>query len=154
MNTYPHRDERKAARQAAILAVIEKEDIPTQNALAKSLGHKGIEATQVSLSRDIAELGLIKVAGRYRSAPSVTGAPDPELPLRTSLKKVAAAGPNLLVLRCDSGGAQPVGLVIDKLSLPGIVGTIAGDDTVFVAVDSPAANKRLADYLQSRIKNP
>jgi transcriptional regulator of arginine metabolism len=153
MNIYADRDERKAARQAAILVVIEHDSVATQNELAKVLKKQGIDATQVSLSRDIAEMGLIKVAGRYQPAPAGTGAPDPELPLKTSLKKVAPAGPHLLVLRCDSGGAQPVGLVIDKLTLPGIVGTIAGDDTVFVAVDSPAANKRLADYLQSRIKN-
>jgi transcriptional regulator of arginine metabolism len=152
MNKYANRDERKSARQAAILEVISKEAVATQNDLAKALKSAGIHATQVSLSRDIAELGLVKAGGKYQSAPSMTGAADPELPLRTSLRSAVAAGPNLVVLRTDTSAAQPVGLVIDRMSMPGIVGTIAGDDTVFVAVANQAASKKLLDYLNARIK--
>ncbi|MBI3552568.1 MAG: arginine repressor [Elusimicrobia bacterium] len=154
MNKYANRDERKSARQVAILEVIASESVATQNALARALKRAGIHATQVSLSRDIAELGLVKAAGRYQSAPAMTGAADPELSLRTSLRSASAAGPHLVVLRTDTSAAQPVGLVIDHMTLPGIVGTIAGDDTVFVAVKNAAVSKTLLDYLHARIKKP
>jgi len=153
MNKYANRDERKSARQAAILEVISQESVATQNDLARALKHKGVHATQVSLSRDISELGLVKAAGRYQSAPAMAGATDPEMPLRTSLRSASAAGSNLVVLRTDTSAAQPVGLVIDRMTMPGVVGTIAGDDTVFVAVDSAATSKKLLDYLHARIKN-
>ena len=152
MNNYTNRDERKAARQAAILEVVAQESVATQNDLAKSLKKRGVEATQVSLSRDIAELGLVKAAGKYQSALAGTGAADPELPLRTSLLSAAAAGPNLVVLKTHTSAAQPVGLVIDHMTMPGIVGTIAGDDTVFVAVDGSATSRKLLEYLDARMK--
>jgi arginine repressor len=57
------------------------------------------------------------------------------------------------VIRCDTGTAPRVGLVLDGLAQPGLVGTLAGDDTVFVAGDSAAAQKRLIDFLQSRMAN-
>jgi len=152
MNKYANREERKSARQATILQVIAEGAVATQNDLAKALQAKGVPATQVSLSRDIAEMGLIKVGGRYQPATAATGAHDPELPLRTSLRDVRTAGPNLVVLRTDTSAAQPVGLVIDGLTMPGIVGTIAGDDTVFVAVETAAASKKLVQFLESRIK--
>ncbi|HXS99225.1 MAG TPA: hypothetical protein VN915_00955 [Elusimicrobiota bacterium] len=154
MNKYAGRDERKTARQSAILEAVSSEEIATQNDLVKALKKRGIEATQVSVSRDVAELGLIKAGGAYRSAPAEAGASDPELPLRTFVRRVAAAGPNLTVVRCDAGTAPRVGLVLDELSQPGLAGTLAGDDTVFVASDSAAAQKRLIDFLRSRMTNP
>ena len=152
MNKYQSPAERKAARQAVVLEVLVQESVATQHDLARALKKRGVPATQVSLSRDIAEMGLIKAGGRYQPAPASAGAADFELPLRTSLVSARAAGANLIVLRCGLSTAQPVGLVIDKLTLPGIVGTIAGDDTVFVAVASEAAGRRLLDYLQARLK--
>jgi transcriptional regulator of arginine metabolism len=64
MNNYTDRDERKNARQSAILEAVSSEEIATQNDLVKSLKKRGISATQVSISRDVAELGLVKAAGR------------------------------------------------------------------------------------------
>lgn len=152
MNKYTGRDDRKAARQTAILEAISQEDIATQNDLVKALSKRGISATQVSISRDIAELGLVKAGGVYRPAAS-EAAPDAEMPLRTFVRGVLAAGPNLTVIRCDTGTAPRVGLVLDALAQPGLVGTLAGDDTVFVASDSAAAQKRLIDFLNSRMAN-
>jgi len=88
----------------------------------------------------------------YRPA-SGGAAHDAEMPLRTFVRSVVAAGPNLTVIRCDTGTAPRVGLVLDGLAQPGLVGTLAGDDTVFVAGDSAAAQKRLIDFLQSRMAN-
>lgn len=143
----------KAARQAAILAAITAEDVATQNDLVKALKKRGVQATQVSISRDIAELGLVKAGGVYKPSTVEGGATDPELPLRTFVRRVDAAGPNLTVVKCDTGTAPRVGLSLDGISVPGVVGTLAGDDTVFVAVDSAAAQKRLIEFLQNRMAN-
>ena len=153
MNKYADRDERKTARQSAILQAVSQEEVATQNDLVRALKKRGIAATQVSISRDVAELGLIKAAGVYRPATAENGAADPEMPLRTFVRKVVAAGPHLTVVRCDAGAAPRVGLVLDGLNQPGLVGTLAGDDTVFVASDSAAAQKRLIDFLNSRMTN-
>lgn len=140
----------KQARQSAILEAVGAEPIGTQNDLVKALKKRGISATQVSISRDVAELGLVKVSGVYKTVPT-EGAADPELPLKAFVRKVEAAGPNLTVIRCDVGTAPRVGLVLDGLTgLPGLVGTLAGDDTVFVACASSAAQKKLIEYLSTR----
>lgn len=152
MNKYADRADGKAARQTAILQAITQEEVCTQNDLVRCLKKRGIAATQVSISRDIAELGLVKAGGAYRAATG-EAAHDAEMPLRTFVRSVSAAGPNLTVIRCDTGTAPRVGLVLDGLAQPGLVGTLAGDDTVFVAGDSAAAQKRLIDFLESRMTN-
>lgn len=149
MNKYTSAD-RKSARQTAILEAVASEPIATQNELVRALKKRGIAATQVSISRDVAELGLVKAAGVYKAATAEAGAADPELPLRTSVLSVLPAGPNLTVVRCDTGTAPRVGLVLDGLTLPGLVGTLAGDDTVFVASDSGAAQRKLIEFLNAR----
>lgn len=149
-NKYAHRTEGKAARQTAILETISRDDVATQNDLVHALKKRGISSTQVSISRDIAELGLVKAGGVYRPATG-EAAHDAEMPLRTFVRSVVAAGPNLTVIRCDTGTAPRVGLVLDGLAQPGLVGTLAGDDTVFVAGDSAAAQKRLIEFLESRM---
>ena len=143
----------KAARQSAILEAIASGDVATQNDLVASLKKKGVAATQVSISRDIAELGLMKVGGVYRPATAEGGASDPELPLRAFVRSVTPAGPNLTVVRCDTGTAPRVGLALDGLPLAGLVGTLAGDDTVFVACESASAQKSLVTFLTSRMTN-
>jgi transcriptional regulator of arginine metabolism len=152
MNKYTDRAEGKAARQAAILSAISEEEIATQNDLVKALKKRGIGATQVSISRDIAELGLVKAGGVYKAA-SGEAAPDVEMPLRTFVRSVVPAGPNLTVIRCDTGAAPRVGLALDQLDMPGVAGTLAGDDTVFVASDSASSQKKLVEFLQNRMAN-
>jgi transcriptional regulator of arginine metabolism len=150
MNKYSNR-EGKAARQAAILEAVSQEELGTQNDLVRALKKRGISATQVSISRDVAELGLVKAGGTYRPATAEGGATDPELPLRAFVRKVVAAGPNLTVVRCDTGTAPRVGLALDGLDLAGLAGTLAGDDTVFVATESAPAQRKLIEFLQTRM---
>jgi transcriptional regulator of arginine metabolism len=149
MNKYTDRVEGKTLRQTAILEAIAASEIATQGDLVKALKKKGIEATQVSISRDIAELGLVKVAGVYRTAAGA--AQDRELPLRAFVKNALAAGPNLTVVRCETGAAPRVALALDLAAMPGVIGTLAGDDTVFVAVESASAQRKLVDYLSARM---
>ena len=153
MNNYTERDERKTARQFAILEAVSQEEVATQNDLVRALKKRGIAATQVSISRDVAELGLVKAGGAYRPAAADGGTFDPEMPLRTFVRSVVAAGPNLTVVRCDTGTAPRVGLALDGLPLAGLVGTLAGDDTVFVACESLSAQKSLVTFLTSRMTN-
>lgn len=141
--------ERKRGRQQAVLEAIASEPLATQQEISRALRKKGIEATQVSISRDIAELGLVKAGGRYVSGHPA--APVPSDPLSAFVKGAVPAGSNLVVVKCDTGAAPRVGLALDQLAFPGLVGTLAGDDTVFAAVASAADNTRLVRLLQSRI---
>jgi transcriptional regulator of arginine metabolism len=107
--------------------------------------------TQSSVSRDIAELGLIKAGGIYRQ-PSRLSAdrhdPDTER-IREGVLMTEAAGANLIVIHTPPGEANRVAVAIDRLQWEEAVGTIAGDDTIFVAVHSAPAGKALIDRIQA-----
>jgi len=134
------------ARRRAILALVARRRIATQEELAQALAARGFQASQASISRDIAALGLAKRDGRY----VVPAEPSPhEDPLLTRLREcvlaIAESPPNLLVLTTPPGEASAAALALDQLALPGVAGTIAGDDTVFVALargTRPAAAAR------------
>src|SRR5215467_8701047 len=124
----------KRERQQAILEIISDGRLATQQHLAAELEALGIEATQSSVSRDIAELGLVKINGHY-------AAPRPEDLGAERLQSIDTAGDNLIVVRTQVGQAQPAALVIDGADIPEIVGTVAGDDTILVAVKNEAAQR-------------
>ena len=116
----------KTERQQQILDIISARPVATQQQLARELGRRGIEATQSSVSRDIVELGLSKLHGRY-VAPPVAFAGTPIIEVET-------AGDHLIVIKTNIGQASATALAIDRAGLLDIVGTVAGDDTLFVAV--------------------
>lgn len=118
---------------ALILQLLEAAPIADQGDLLARLEAQGHELTQSTLSRRLKRLGVLKVHGRYRRVEAGAQA----LPEVT----ITEAPPNLLVLRTAPGFAQALGLSLDADPLPGQMGTIAGDDTVFVAV----APERLAE---------
>jgi transcriptional regulator of arginine metabolism len=100
--------------------------------------------TQSSVSRDIAALKLVKVEGAYRRAPAGSAVANPdEKRLKEDVLSILPAGDNLLVLRTPPAEANHVAIALDRLAWPEIRGTIAGDDTIFVAVEGPAAQKQL-----------
>jgi transcriptional regulator of arginine metabolism len=140
----------RSARQAKILDLIEKHEIETQEELCALLFDEGEEVTQATVSRDIKELELVKVMGgnkKYRyAAPheaSGTGAKLVNM-FRESLVSMDRAG-NLIVLKTLSGSANAAGMLVDKLKLTGVLGCVAGDDTVFIAVaDDARAEDALA----------
>ncbi|MFA6093158.1 MAG: arginine repressor [Elusimicrobiota bacterium] len=148
MNNNPHANAPALSRQTTLLEVLQKEPLGTQQEIVLALRRRGIESTQVSVSRDIAKLGLIKANGRYRPGPESAGESDPRASLRALVRSAVAAGPNLAVLRCDAGSAPRLALALDALRLPGVVGTIAGDDTVFTALSSRSDNERFLRFIR------
>lgn len=129
-------------RQLKILEMVTTRPIRTQDELAEALSREGWDVTQSSVSRDITQLGLVKVDGIYtRSASARTmEISDPnERRLAESVLTVDPAGDALVVLHTPPGEAQRAGSALDLLAWPEIVGTLAGDDTIFVAVVNAAA---------------
>lgn len=117
-----------------ILEIVSSKRIATQQALAAELARRGIAATQSSISRDIVRLGLTKVHGYY-------AAPQAALDARGPVSEVDTAGDNLIVVKTEVGLAQPAALTIDRAKIREIVGTVAGDDTILIAVKNAAAQK-------------
>jgi len=137
-------------RHLKILELISTRALRTQEEVAAALAEAGWSVTQSSVSRDIAALRLVKVNGAYRR-PMVVARPadDPDLRrMAEVLIGVETAGDALVVLRTPPGEASAVGAALDRLSWAGVVGTIAGDDTIFVAVRDAAAQRAVLRELR------
>jgi transcriptional regulator of arginine metabolism len=153
----PRNGENWRERQDAIRAILDAEAVESQEQLVRRLKRRGFRVTQSSVSRDLAELGVAKVDGRYvalerlaeAAAPGRPGglpAPSPgdrRAAVASFMREVAPAGPHLLVVRTPPGGASPVGIAIDAARWPEVVGTVAGDDTLFIATPGRAAQARV-----------
>jgi transcriptional regulator of arginine metabolism len=118
----------KERRQQKILSLIRARRIGTQQELAAQLERAGVVATQSSISRDLEELGVVKQQGRYTLPRASDGA------AARGLLELEAAGDCLVVAKCEPGMASAVAVEIDRASIAEIVGTIAGEDTIFIAV--------------------
>jgi transcriptional regulator of arginine metabolism len=146
----------KAYRQTAILEIVDRDEVTSQEQLRERLHGRGIEATQATISRDIRDLGLIKRPsdGAYRR-PEAALEPheDPREAFRTAVVDYLLrheAVEHMLVLKTDVGQAQPLAIAIDRGRLDAVVGTIAGDDTILVicrSVEGAAALSRELDEL-------
>jgi len=137
-------------RRDAIVRILRQTSVARQAELVDLLHREGFDATQSSVSRDLRELGVVKGADRYL-LPAVEDALTPSHfeTVRTFVKGYRAAGPTLTVLRTTVGAAQSVALAIDKARWPEVVGTIAGDDTIFIATESARMQRRLHERLHS-----
>ena len=146
----------KARRQAALLDLIDREACHNQELLRRRLRHRGFDATQATISRDIRDLGLVKRAGDGAYQRPGAETTDPETAL-TALERAAAEFlrrvdrvQQLVVIRTGVGQAQPLAIALDRAQLPESVGTIAGDDTILViargARGAAALVKRLKDF--------
>jgi transcriptional regulator of arginine metabolism len=137
-------------RRELLLGIIATTRVETQEELVAALHQAGLAASQASVSRDIAALGLVKVAGRWAAPSQPKLVPNPgEERIRSYLLGVAAAGAHLLVLKTPPGEASGVALAFDHLDLAGVVGSVAGDDTIFVAVQSAAAGRAVKRHLEA-----
>ena len=147
----------RVARQARIVELVSSMGIRSQTELAKLLAGEGIEVTQATLSRDLDELGAVKLRG-VDSGAAVYVIPEDGSPVRAvrggtarvarllaELLVSADCSGNLTVLRTPPGAAQFLASAIDRAALHEVVGTIAGDDTVMVIAREPLSGKDLAD---------
>ena len=131
----------KTFRQGRILKLIQSQDLHTQEELAVGLKSLGFTASQVTISRDIQELGLVKTPQGYRQMTPERSGPTLETVAIEFLQDIRVAQ-NLVVLKTSSGNANAVAVALDKEQWTEIVGTIAGDDTVLVvAPDSSTASE-------------
>jgi transcriptional regulator of arginine metabolism len=143
-------DRRK--RHLKILELISTRAIHTQEELAEALTADGWEVTQSSVSRDIAVLGLVKVNGAYRRPARRASAEDPnEQRIVEGVLTVDVAGDALVILHTPPGEANRVAVAIDRLAWPDVVGTLAGDDTIFLAVKDHDAQRRVSRDLLRRL---
>jgi transcriptional regulator of arginine metabolism len=149
----------KTRRQSVILELVDQEALRSQEQLRRRLHQRGFEATQATISRDIADLGLVKRSGDGAYQRPGLEATSPEL-ARTTLERATAGFlqrvervQQLVVLRTGRGQAQALAEALDRAQLTETVGTIAGDDTILViARDSKRAAalvKRLEAYAES-----
>jgi transcriptional regulator of arginine metabolism len=139
----------KTQRHTALLKIIRHTRVASQEQLRELLRAEGFDVTQATLSRDIRELGLAKVAapggGSHYAAPSESGQsvrPNLEQLLPTMLVSVDGVGP-LLVVKTPAGAAQALGLALDGAGWTEVIGTIAGDDAVLVITRSERARRTL-----------
>lgn len=141
----------KQLRQRAIRDLVEQRPIRTQQALAAALRERGFRTTQATISRDVAELGLIKVV---REGTTAYALPPRLIEAETSgeerLRRLLADLPLeihdaglLLVLRTLPGSAHPIAAALDRARWPEVAGSIAGDDTVFVALPDRGSLQRV-----------
>ncbi len=151
----------RAGRQARIVAILSTASVSSQSELAALLAADGIEVTQATLSRDLEELGAVKLRGADGGV-GVYIVPEDGSPVRGvcggtgrlsrllgELLVSTDASANLAVLRTPPGGAHYLASAVDRAALPYVVGTIAGDDTVFVAAREPMTGAELATALES-----
>ena len=150
----------RVGRQARIVAILSSASVRSQSELAALLSGDGIDVTQATLSRDLEELGAVKLRGADGGA-GVYIVPEDGSPVRgvsggtarlsrllSELLVSTDASSNLAVLRTPPGAAHYLASAIDRAALPYVVGTIAGDDTVFVAAREPMTGAELASTVE------
>lgn len=141
----------KGGRKRAILDLIRAHRVGSQEGLRQLLKERGVDVTQATLSRDMAELRLVKIMGpdggsHYALSNEREQAPPLDDLLATLFVSAEGAG-NLLVLKTMTGGAQAVGLAIDRAEWPEVLGTLAGDDTVLIVLGNPKASSKVRSRL-------
>jgi transcriptional regulator of arginine metabolism len=141
-------------RRRAILAVVGEGGVRSQEDLQRRLRRRGIVVAQPTLSRDLKALGLAKTPTGYvaASAPTFVPAEARQSTLDRAVGEFVLsvrAAASLVVVRTPPAGAHPLARALDEADLPDVIGTIAGDDTVFVATPGPSAALRLERRLRA-----
>ncbi|OBB34165.1 arginine repressor [Mycolicibacterium peregrinum] len=151
----------RAGRQARIIALLSARQVSSQTELATLLSQEGIEVTQATLSRDLEELGAVKLRGADGGV-GVYVVPEDGSPVRGvsggterltrllgDLLVSTDASANLAVLRTPPGAAHYLASAIDRAALPYVVGTIAGDDTILMVARDPMTGAELANTIEN-----
>jgi transcriptional regulator of arginine metabolism len=138
-------------RREAILQILGDGNVRGQAELTKLLRKRGFAVTQSSVSRDLRELGVLKASGRYLAPPLETARAQASFgSLAQFVRSVQPAGATLTVVRTSTGAAQSVAVALDKAAWPEVVGTISGDDTIFIATADARAQKQLLAHLHEQ----
>jgi len=144
----------KTQRQSAILDVVEREAVRSQEQLRQRLASRGFDVTQATLSRDIKELGLLKRSSDGAYQPSGVDAAAPASALGTLSRTLSEyllsveAVQQLVVVKTGTGQAQILAVAIDRARLPEIAGTLAGDDTILIIARDPKSAHEIARQLR------
>lgn len=144
----------KRQRHERIARLIEEGAIASQQDLQERLGRAGFAVTQATLSRDLQQMGVLKGPSGYvlpRQGMEPARQPNPVVLRRTlerELRSIDAAG-NFVIIRTDAGHANALAVELDRARLPDILGTIAGDDTIFVAARNDVAAARLVKRIRT-----
>ena len=148
----------KTKRHAMIIKIIASRDVETQEELARLLGEQGFQVTQATVSRDIKELRLIKVLtseGRYKYATVEKAESDLQerfIRLFSNIVISVTNAGNLIVIKTISGSASVAGEAIDSLKWPEVAGSIAGDNTIFVAIREGKNTAEIIKRFQKMMK--
>ena len=145
--------DQQQGRRQAISDLLALHSIQRQAELVRLLRAQGHDATQSSVSRDLRYLGAAKLRKGYSLPESRIANNEETLELVAEfVRDIRQAGPNLLVITTAIGAAQRVALMLDRISWPEVVGTVSGDDTIFVATTSTASQRRLGARLRDALK--
>ena len=143
----------QSARRRAISKLLELSPVSRQSELVRLLQTEGFDATQSSVSRDLRELGAIKLTNGYSLSEPHRIDNESELGLVVEfVRDVRPAGANITVITTAVGAAQRVAVTLDRMGWPEIVGTLSGDDTIFVATAGLAQQRKLGARLRSTLK--
>ena len=140
------------ARRDTLKRLLRETTVRRQADLVRLLRREGFDCTQSSISRDLRELGVAKFGDHYVIAnENAAAAPtnDAFAALAGWVREVLTAGPSLTVIKTNPGSAQSVAVAIDNANWPEVVGTISGDDTLFVATAGAAEQQALVSRLRS-----
>lgn len=147
-----HDDADGTARREALRKIIGRMPVGRQGDLVRLLGRAGHRATQSSVSRDLRELGVAKQGDQYVLLDNSTPVESDFGAVAAFVRDVRTAGPNLVVIRTTAGAAQSVAIVLDHAEWPEVVGTLSGDDTIFVATAGAAPQGRLTTRLHEKLR--
>jgi len=148
-----HADRHQTERRNHILRHLRAGAVRRQSDLVGLLKKDGFKVTQSSVSRDMRDLGVLKSAGRYLPpGEEVAQAQGSFSAIDRFVRDIRTAGPSITVVRTSVGAAGSVAVAIDKAAWPEAVGTISGDDTIFIATQDEQAQRRLLDRLRAAFR--
>lgn len=149
----------KSFRQEKILDAIRSQTIGTQEELIAALAEAGVHSTQATISRDMKELRLVKQVGQNGKVYYAASAVDEVVAINEKLEKIlrecvirADSAQNLVVIKTLPGLASAAAAAIDNMDVSTIIGTLAGDDTAFIAMRDSAAATRFSEQIKQQIK--
>jgi len=152
--TFMQYQEPQLERRAAIVRLLREQAVGRQAELVRLLRKQGHEATQSSVSRDLRELGVLKAGDRYFIPDEIERVNSDFDRLAGFVREIRTAGPSLTVVKTTIGAAQSIAVVLDQAAWPGIVGTISGDDTIFIATEDARHQRKVLERLHSTFRVP